>query len=392
MKDNSERHLVMVVVGTRPEVIKLAPLVIRLREVEGLSVRLVSTGQHRELLDQALCEFGLVADVDLDLMRPNQTLADSTARALTALDRAMVSERPSLVLAQGDTTTVLASALASYYRQVPFGHVEAGLRTGQPYRPFPEEKNREVVARLASLHFAPTLRSRDNLLREAIDPASVHVTGNTGIDALRWVVEQSARVEPPSSNSARRTILVTAHRRENLGAPLESICDAVVDLVAKYLDLRVVFPVHPNPSVRSMVDARLGRVDRVDLVAPVGYRAFVELMRASFLILTDSGGVQEEGPSLGVPVLVLRDETERPEAVIAGSVQLVGPNRDRIVKAVEVLWNDPAAYRRASTAVNPYGDGFASERIIRVIANHFGLDAPPPPPGFNPDWPRLATT
>jgi len=386
LKSPEPNQRVMVVVGTRPEAIKLAPLVIRLRDIEGLTVRLVSTGQHRELLAQALGEFGLAADLDLNLMKPDQTLADSTARALSALDQAIASERPSLVLAQGDTTTVLASALASYYRQVPFGHVEAGLRTGQPYRPFPEEKNREVVAHLASVHFAPTARSRDNLIREAIDPASIHVTGNTGIDALRWVVERSGPVAPPSLNNPNRTILVTAHRRENFGPPLEAICDAVVDLVANHLDLRVVFPVHPNPSVRSMVDARLGGVDRVDLVAPVGYRAFVELMRGSFLILTDSGGVQEEGPSLGVPVLVLRDETERPEAVLAGSVQIVGPHRGRIVQAVDRLWGDPAAYRQASTAVNPYGDGYASERIVRVVARHFGLDPPVPPPGFDPDW------
>jgi len=377
----------MVVVGTRPEAIKLAPLLLRLKEVKGLTVRLISTGQHRELLDQALREFGLVADVDLDLMRSNQTLADSTSRALTALDHAIEAEAPSLVLAQGDTTTVLAAALASYYRQVPFGHVEAGLRTGQPYRPFPEEKNRVLAAHLASVHFTPTFQGRDNLLREAIDPDSIHVTGNTGIDALRWVVDQS----PANTHDIRampRTILVTAHRRENLGPPLEAICRAVIDLIAKYPDLRVVFPVHPNPSVRSVVAGLLEKTPRVELVAPVGYREFVGLMRSSFLILTDSGGIQEEGPSLGVPVLVLRDETERPEAVLAGSVQLVGPHRKAIVDAVERLWDDPTAYRQASTAVNPYGDGHASERIVRVVARWFGLNPPPPPQDFIPDWPR----
>ncbi len=379
----------MVVVGTRPEAIKLAPLLLRLKEVKGLTVRLISTGQHRELLDQALREFGLVADVDLDLMRSNQTLADSTSRALTALDHAIEAEAPSLVLAQGDTTTVLAAALASYYRQVPFGHVEAGLRTGQPYRPFPEEKNRVLAAHLASVHFTPTFQGRDNLLREAIDPDSIHVTGNTGIDALRWVVDQS----PANTHDIRampRTILVTAHRRENLGPPLEAICGAVIDLIAKYPDLRVVFPVHPNPSVRLVVAGLLEKTPRVELVAPVGYREFVGLMRSSFLILTDSGGIQEEGPSLGVPVLVLRDETERPEAVLAGSVQLVGPHRKAIVDAVERLWDDPTAYRQASTAVNPYGDGHASERIVRVVARWFGLNPPPPPPpqDFIPDWPR----
>ena len=387
MGSDQSRRSVMVVVGTRPEAIKLAPLVLRLNEVEGLTVRLISTGQHRELLDQALREFGLAADVNLDLMRPDQTLADSTARALTALDNAIGAEAPALVLAQGDTTTVLAAALAAYYRQVPFGHVEAGLRTGRPYRPFPEEKNRVLAAHLASVHFTPTLQGRDNLLREAIDPDSIHVTGNTGIDALRWVVKQTL-ANSPGSKSITRTILVTAHRRENLGAPLEAICGAVIDLIAKYPDLRVVFPVHPNPSVRSMVAGLLEEVPRVELVSPVGYRDFVALMRASFLILTDSGGVQEEGPSLGVPVLVLRDETERPEAVLAGSVQLVGPHRKAIVDAVDRLWDDPTAYRKASTAVNPYGDGHASERIVRVIARRFGLNPPPPPPDFIPNWPR----
>ena len=271
-------------------------------------------------------------------MRADQTLADSTARALVALDETIAAGGPDLVLAQGDTTTVLASALASYYRRVSFGHVEAGLRTGQPYHPFPEEKNRVLAGHLASLHFAPTEQARANLLREGIDPGSIHRTGNTGIDALRWVVESLPAWQ---RRSDQRTILVTAHRRESFGAPIDGICHAVAELVATYPEARVVWPVHPNPAVRAAITSRLGRVDRVELVAPVGYRDFVARMRASFVILTDSGGVQEEGPSLGIPVLVLRDVTERPEAVRAGTVRLVGTDRAAIVAAVARLWGRP---------------------------------------------------
>ena len=374
---------VMVVAGTRPEAIKLAPVVRRLRAVAGLAVRLVATGQHRELLAQALGEFDLVADVDLDLMRPDQSLADLTARALVALDRTIAAEAPDLILAQGDTTTVLASALASFYRRVPFGHVEAGLRTGNLDRPFPEEGNRVLAGRLAALHFAPTAAARRNLLGEGVAAGAIHLTGNTGIDALRWAVESL----PPLAAHDGRTILVTAHRRENFGAPLEEICAAIGDLVDRHATAWVVISVHPNPAVRSVIRDRLGATGRVRLVDPVGYREFVALMRSSFLILTDSGGIQEEGPSLGIPVLVLRDETERPEAVAAGTVRLVGADRGAIVAAVARLWDDPAAYRAAATAANPYGDGFAAERIARVVAARFGLEPPAPPPGFRPDWP-----
>ena len=377
----------MVVAGTRPEAIKLAPLIGRLRAVAGLRTVVVATSQQRELLAQALREFDLTPDVDLDLMQPDQTLAGSTARALVALDAAIERERPDLVLAQGDTTTVLAAALASFYRRVPFGHVEAGLRTGQADRPFPEEKNRVLAGHLAALHFAPTPRARDNLVREGIDPATIHLTGNTGIDALRWAIgEQSGG--PADRDSNPRTVLVTAHRRENLGAPLGRICLAIRDLVGRYPDLRVRFPVHPNPGVRATVAAELGGLDRVELLEPAGYRDFVRLMRSSFLILTDSGGVQEDGPALGVPVLVLRDETERPEAVLAGSAQLVGTDPARILAAVDRLRNDPAASRRAAWTASPYGDGFAAERIVRTIAARLGRPAPVPPPGFVAEWPR----
>ena len=338
-------RVVACVVGTRPEVVKMAPVVLRLRRAEGLRVRLISTGQHRGLLDQALYDFGLAADRDLGLMRPGQTLAEVTARALTALDDAFAADRPDFVLAQGDTTTVLASALAAYYRKIPFGHVEAGLRTGDPARPFPEEKNRVLAGHLADLHFAPTPRSRLNLLREGISDASIHVTGNTGIDALRLTLDRPTKlpVEPPTD----RMILVTAHRRESFGAPLVEVCEALRDLVERDPTLCAVFPVHPNPAVREAVGATLRGLPRIQLIEPVGYLEFVALMRASFLILTDSGGVQEEGPSLGKPVLVLRDETERPEAVEGGSVRLVGPHRDAIIEAVELLSARLDLYRLA---------------------------------------------
>ena len=380
-----EEKTILCVVGTRPEAVKMAPIVLGIRRTPGLRARVVATGQHRELLDRALADFGLAADVDLALMRPGQTLAEITSRALMALDGVIAAERPDFVLAQGDTTTVLAAGLASFYHQVPFGHVEAGLRTGNPLRPFPEEKNRVLAGHLATLHFAPTVGSRANLVREGIDPATIHVTGNTGIDALKLTVgfDRPTPVEPATA----RMILVTAHRRENFGPPMVEICRGIRDLVDSDPGLCVVFPVHLNPAVRSAVADHLGDHPRIQRIEPVGYADFVALMRASFLILTDSGGVQEEGPALGKPVLVLRDETERPEAVLAGSVRLVGPHRRAIVEAVRSLTTDPALYRRFATVANPYGDGWAAERIVRILLDRFRLEHPPPLEGFRADWP-----
>ena len=284
----------------------------------------------------------------------------------------------------GSTRPTGRSALASYFHQVPFGHVEAGLRTGNPYRPFPEEKNRAVASHLADLHFAPTDRARANLLREGIDPATIHVTGNTVIDALR--ITAARPVEPAVIPSTPRFLLLTAHRRESQGGPLGEICAAVADLIRAHPDLSVVVPVHPNPRVGAVVRAALGGMDRVHLVEPQGYPEFVALMKRSYLILTDSGGVQEEAPALGKPVLVLRDETERPEAVAAGTVQLVGTNREAIKSAVEVLLNDPALYDRFATVVNPYGDGWAADRIARVVLRRLGLDPRPLPMGVAEMW------
>ncbi len=374
-------HTVVCVVGTRPEAVKMAPVVLRLRRgAPALDVRVLTTGQHRGLLDRALEDFGIASDLDLDLMRAGQGLPELTARALVALSGAFARDRPDLVLAQGDTTTVLCTALACYYNRVPFGHVEAGLRTGRPYAPFPEEKNRVLAGHLADLHFAPTAAGRANLLREGIDPASVHVTGNTVIDALLMTAGEDA--PPLPGTPAGRYVLVTAHRRENLGGPLEEICDALLDLVGRHPDLQVVYPVHPNPAVRGVVSGRLGGHDRIHLIEPAGYRAFVTLMKRSYLVLTDSGGVQEEAAALGKPALVLRDETERPEAFDAGAARLVGPRRAAIVSAFEEFWDRPVAPPRTGPAANPFGDGWASERIARVLAGRFGLDAGPPPPGF----------
>jgi UDP-N-acetylglucosamine 2-epimerase (non-hydrolysing) len=365
----------------------MAPVILRLRRGGGDGVRILATGQHRSLLDQALADFGLTADDDLELMRPDQSLADLTARALTALSRTFEKQKPDLVLAQGDTTTVFCAALACYYNRIPFGHVEAGLRTGRRYYPFPEEKNRELAGHLAEVHFAPTAGARYNLLREGIDPTTVHVTGNTVIDAL--LMTAGRQVSLPVKPSTSRYLLVTAHRRENFGVPLREICRALLELTDRYPDLSVVYPVHPNPNVRRVVDEWLVDHDRIHLIEPTGYPEFVALMKNAYALVTDSGGVQEEGPSLGKPVLVLRDETERPEAVQAGTVQLVGWHRDVIVSAVSDLIERPDVYARFARAVNPYGDGRAADRIAAVLRERYGLqcgeaDSPIPP------WPSAS--
>lgn len=382
------RPVVVCVVGTRPEAIKMAPLILRLRRRGSeLETRVVTSGQHRGLLDRALDDFGLTPDTDLDLMQPDQGLAELTARALVGLAEYLRRAGPSFLLAQGDTSTVLSTALACHYNRVPFGHVEAGLRSGRADDPFPEEKNRVLTSHLAEMHFAPTPAARRHLLDEGIAAPAIHVTGNTVIDALRWMADREPPL--PVAVATGRFLLVTAHRRENFGAPLERICGAVVDLVARHPDLSVVIPVHPNPRVRSVVLSRLGGHDRIHLIEPVGYPAFVALMKASCLILTDSGGVQEEGPTLGKPVLVLRETTERPEAVAAGTARLVGTGRREVVAAVERILEDagPRPPWNLPPASNPYGDGWASERIARLVEGRLGLVPLPPPPGFDPDWP-----
>ncbi|MBL9077812.1 MAG: UDP-N-acetylglucosamine 2-epimerase (non-hydrolyzing) [Planctomycetes bacterium] len=356
---------ILVVIGTRPEAVKLAPVVRALGAAPWAECRVLVTAQHRELLDRTLQFFGVVPDRDLDLMRPAQSPVDFTARCLTALDPVFAEERPDLVLVEGDTTTVFAAALGAFYRRVPVAHVEAGLRTSDRGQPFPEEANRRLVAQLADLHFAPTALARDNLLREGIDPATVHVVGNTGIDALQWA---TARVDAAQFRPAagRRLLLVTAHRRENLGAPLQSICDGIAAL-ADRADVAVLWPLHPHPGVRSVVEARLAGRDNVHLCGPLDYPDMVAAMQASHVLLTDSGGVQEEGPALGRPVLVLRDNTERPEGIAAGTAALVGTRADRIVAAVGRLLDQPAAHAAMARVVHPYGTGGSAAAIVAVL-------------------------
>jgi UDP-N-acetylglucosamine 2-epimerase (non-hydrolysing) len=357
---------VLCVVGTRPEAVKMAPVILALRREPWARVRVLATAQHRHMLDQVLGLFEIAPDVDLDLMRPDQHLAALTARMIAALDESLGREQPDVVLAQGDTTTVLATGLACFYRRIPFGHVEAGLRTGDLANPFPEEMNRAVASRLARFHFAPTAAARSNLLREGIPDAAIHVTGNTVIDALLEVAERDVPIGP-ALDAAKRLILVTAHRRESFGAPLREAFGALRTLADRNPDVQVLYPVHLNPNVSGPAREILGGHPRIVLCGPLEYAPFVSAMKRSFLILTDSGGVQEEAPALGKPVLVLRDETERPEAVAEGVVALVGTSEERILDAAQRLLDDPRAYAAMARGVSPYGDGRAAGRIVAVL-------------------------
>jgi UDP-N-acetylglucosamine 2-epimerase (non-hydrolysing) len=352
---------ILFVFGTRPEAIKLAPVI---RSV-GSSARIAVTAQHRGMLDQVLDAFSIHPQYDLDLMRPGQSLFESTSRIVAALEPVLATEQPDFVIVQGDTTTALCGALAGFYKNIPVAHVEAGLRTGDVRQPFPEEMNRVLVSRLADVHFAPTEASAQNLIREGIDPGKVLVTGNTAIDSVLYVRDaiENGRFQPriPELNPQKKLILVTAHRRESFGAGFESICRALTRLAARP-DVEVIYPVHPNPNVQDPVRRNLA-ASNVRLIDPQGYVEFVALMARAYLLLTDSGGIQEEAPSLGKPVLVLREKTERPEAVEAGTARLVGTGEDLIVREAELLLNDAAEYERRSRVHNPYGDGHASDRI-----------------------------
>jgi UDP-N-acetylglucosamine 2-epimerase (non-hydrolysing) len=378
------RRTVAVFMGTRPEGIKMAPVVAALRGSEDLACRVVATGQHREMFQQVAAQFGFVVDVDLAVMQPNQTLGALTARLMEQIDGWLENDRPDMALVQGDTTTVLVATLACFYRRIPVGHVEAGLRSGNIWSPFPEEVNRRLASPIVSLHFAPTESARAALLREGVSAASIEVTGNTVVDAL--VLERaqqekpSVRAEIDASLSAllgpgwarSPMVLVTGHRRENFGEGIRQICEAITLLSRRYPDHRFVYPVHLNPEVKGHVDQLLGGLANVQLIAPQGYRNFVALMAHARVILTDSGGVQEEAPSLGKPVLVMRDTTERPEGVEAGTAVLTGPHAARIVAHASRLLDDEAAYQAMANAVNPYGDGRASERIVRRVRQYLG--------------------
>jgi len=364
---------VLSVFGTRPEAIKMAPILRCLGRDKSIRSLVCVTAQHREMLDQVLGLFAILPDEDLDLMRDGQTLEEVTTRALGEVGAYLRRSKPDLLLVQGDTTTTMAATLAAFYARVPVGHVEAGLRTGDTDYPYPEEANRRITSVLARHHFAPTERARMNLIAEGVPVDSIVVTGNTVIDALLEVAALKPSRLPKLPLRGSRLILVTAHRRENFGSPLLEIIGAIRDLAGRYPDVDVVYPVHRNPNVDIPVRRELGSVPGVHLIDPLEYKAFVDLMAASYLILTDSGGIQEEAPSLGKPVLVLRDETERPEAVEAGTVKLVGPHRKAIVsQAAELLDSEPA-YGAMARAVNPYGDGKAAGRIVERIRGVLGL-------------------
>ncbi len=364
---------VLCVFGTRPEAIKFCPLIAELRSrPQQFDLRVAVTAQHREMLDQVLAAFGVQPDHDLDLMRPGQSLTALTARILAALEPVLDRVRPDAVLVQGDTTTTLAAALAAFYAGIPVGHIEAGLRTGDLQQPFPEELNRVLTARMAALHFAPTPAARDHLLAEGVDPDRVHVTGNTGIDAvleIRDRIESGTVPAPewPQLDPAKRWIVVTSHRRENFGPGFVRSMQALRRLAARG-DVQIIYPVHRNPNVSGTAHDILDPVPGVVLLDPLSYVPFVDLMRRAHLIITDSGGIQEEAPSLGKPVLVLREKTERPEAVEAGTVILVGTGEDRIVTEATRLLDDPAAYEAMARRHNPYGDGQASRRIAEILA------------------------
>jgi UDP-N-acetylglucosamine 2-epimerase (non-hydrolysing) len=361
---------ILAVVGTRPEAIKMAPVILALREQEWASVTVLATAQHRQMLDQVFDTFGITADIDLDIMMPNQSLTRLTSRILAAMEDVFAAEVYDVVLVQGDTTTVMAVAMAAFYHKVPVGHIEAGLRTGDLANPFPEEMNRIVAGNLSRWHFAPTMSSRQNLLREGFSGDSIHVTGNTVIDALMEIASRDPQLGLALPQD-KRLILVTAHRRENFGAPLREICQALLDLLEQHDDLHVLYPVHPNPNVKQVVDEMLGGHPSITLCAPLDYMPFIAALKLAYLVLSDSGGVQEEAPALGKPVLVLRHETERPEAVAAGVVALVGPNRAGIVRAANELLASESAYKSMARGVSPYGDGHAAERIVGIIKHAF---------------------
>lgn len=361
---------ILVVIGTRPEAIKMAPVILALKEEPWANVRVLATAQHRHMLDQVNEFFSIEPDIDLDIMRPNQALTTLTARLLLELDDVLQAEKPDAVLVQGDTTTVMTVAMACFYHRIPIGHVEAGLRTWDMQNPFPEEANRVVAGKLARWHFAPTEGARQNLLKEGVPDKDIIVTGNTVIDALLMTAAKDLTLDIPL-DPAKRLVLVTSHRRENFGEPFRNICRALRILAQNNPEVQFLYPVHPNPNVKDVAYEFLAELPNFQLCEPLDYAPFIAAMKRAYIILTDSGGVQEEAPALGKPVLVLRDETERPEAVDQGVVKLVGPNYESIVRETQRLLDDEDAYRAMARGVSPYGDGHAAERIVNVLREHF---------------------
>jgi len=358
---------IICVVGTRPEAIKMAPVIQALTQENWTDIKVLATAQHRQMLDQVLNLFEITPDRDLNVMQPNQTLSSLTAKLMTELDQVFKEEKPDAVLAQGDTTTVMCVALSCFYHRIPFGHVEAGLRTGDIWNPFPEEMNRVVASRMAKWHFAPTLSSRNNLLAEGILASDIFVTGNTVIDALLDIVKKTGQETIPGIDPSKRLLLVTSHRRENFGQPFREICRAILHLVKHNEDIQVMYPVHPNPNVKDTAYELLGQHPRILLCEPLEYLPFVTAMKNAYLILSDSGGVQEEAPALAKPVLVLRSETERPEAVAEGVVKLVGTDFEKIISEAQRLLDDSSYYQEVARGISPYGDGLASARIVKTL-------------------------
>lgn len=369
---------ILVIFGTRPEAVKLAPVIQQLKATPELITRVCVTAQHREMLDQVLRLFHIVPDIDLDIMRPNQALPDLTAQILTDLIPILDTEKPDWILVQGDTTTVMTAALAAFYRSIRVGHVEAGLRTGDKHQPFPEEINRRLTSILADLHFAPTELSRNNLLSEGIPGDQILVTGNTVIDALNQISDQPAPAEVEKwlqqwgvAQGNKRLVVITAHRRENFGAPIENVCSALKTLANKYSqDTHFVYPVHLNPQIQQPVNRLLNGLPNLTLLPPVDYLPMVHLLKAATVVLTDSGGIQEEATGLGKPTLVLREKTERPEGVTAGVLKLVGTDTETIISETSHLLDDPAAWSKMAHAANPFGDGHAAERIVQAILDY----------------------
>nr|WP_272904554.1 UDP-N-acetylglucosamine 2-epimerase (non-hydrolyzing) [Clostridium beijerinckii] len=367
---------IITIFGTRPEAIKMAPLVKELERREEIESKVCVTAQHREMLDQVLELFDIKPDFDLNIMKTKQTLTGITSRVLEGLEEVFKEEKPDMILVHGDTTTTFAGSLAAFYQQIKVGHVEAGLRTFNKYFPFPEEMNRKLTGSLADLHFAPTKGSKENLLREGINASDIYVTGNTVIDAMKHTVEDDYIFENEKLNNidfSKKVIMITAHRRENWGEGIQNICIALNKIVEQNEDVELVYLVHLNPVVKDVVYERLGGKERIHLLSPLDTKETHNLMNKSFMVMTDSGGLQEEAPHLAKPVLVLRDVTERPEAVEAGTVKLVGTNIDQIVSEANELLRNPDAYCKMSKSINPYGDGIASRRIADAILKYFGL-------------------
>jgi len=372
-----KKPVILTIFGTRPEAIKMAPLVKAIENSGDLASKVCVTAQHREMLDQVLNIFNITPDYDLNIMKEGQTLSGITQRVLDGVEKVLLELKPDMVLVHGDTTTTFAASLASFYCKIPVGHVEAGLRTYDKYFPFPEEMNRKLTGCIADIHFSPTQNNFNNLIREGVNPDAIYITGNTAIDALRSTVSENYEFENTSLRRInfkdKRIITVTAHRRENLGQPLRNICHALKEIVLRYDDIEIVYPVHLNPQVKEPVNEILGEVPGVHLIDPLQVLDMHNLLSRSYLVLTDSGGLQEEAPSLGKPVLVLRYETERPEAVEAGTVKVIGTDKKIIVDETSRLLDDEPEYRRMAHSVNPYGDGHASERIVEAIRYWFGL-------------------